>query len=168
MHTNYALFAAYDDNGYTKIFFDAETGGFVVAHKKHGKFELEGNKTIALMLVKHGYRVVLLENQQDVVSADATLNGEVWEFKSITETGNLGNRVQKAIQKGKRQAANVLIFINLSYKVKEVTKGIYNAIKFDERKIIRRIAILFQDGHLIIAERVEVLDESFLNKFQED
>ena len=50
MHTNYALFEGYDETQYTKIFFDAETCGFVVAHKEHGKKELKGNKTIGYLV----------------------------------------------------------------------------------------------------------------------
>ena len=109
MHTNHNLFEAFDDNHYTKIFFDAETGGFVVAHKAHGNFEFAGNKTIALLLIKHGYRVVLLENQQNIVSADATLDDDIWEFKTIAKTKSMSNSVQRNITRGKHQAGNVLI-----------------------------------------------------------
>ena len=168
MHTNYAIFAAYDDNDHTKIFFSAEAGGFVVAHKEHGKKELMGNKTIALMLMKHGYRVELLATQPDVISADATLNDEVWEFKTISETISMSNAVQKDISRAKRQAANILIFIAQVYKTKEVTKGIYNAIKFDERRMVKKIGILFQNGDLIMLTRKEILSEAFLDKFPED
>jgi Contact-dependent growth inhibition CdiA C-terminal domain len=165
MHTNYVLFAAYDDNDYTKIFFDTETGGFVVAHRKHGPYELKGNLMIAIPVAKHGYRIVLLENQQDVVSADATLDDEVWEFKGIWDTGNLANRVQKTIQKGKRQAANILVFINQAYNLNDISKGIDNAIKLDQKELIQKIGILFQNGRLIFMSRAEVIDKSFREKF---
>ncbi len=167
MHTNYALFRAYDETEYTKIFFDTEMGGFVVAHKEHGKKELKGNKTIALMLLKYGYRVELLATQPNVISADATLDDEVWEFKTISETINMSNAVQKDISRAKRQAANILIFIAQAYKTKEVTKGIYNAIKFDERRMVKKIGILFQNGNLVMLTRKEILNEAFLNNFPE-
>lgn len=165
MHTHHNLFDAFDDTQYNKIFFDMETNGFVVAHKQHGQYELIGNKKIALLLVKHGYRVVLLGNEPEVTSADATLNDEIWEFKTISEATNLRNRVQGDIKNGKRQAPNILIFINQVYEAREITKGIYNAIKFDEKKIVKRIGILFQDANLIIVERAEVLDESYRDMF---
>jgi energy-coupling factor transporter ATP-binding protein EcfA2 len=165
MHTNYTLFETYEDTQYTKIFFDAETGGFVVAHREHGKYELAGNKTIALLLVKHGYRVVLLENQHNVVSADVTIDDEAWEFKTVAKTVSMSNAIQRHITRGKRQASNILVFINQVYKVLDVTKGIHNAVKFDEKKLVKRIGILFQDGHLIFMERTEVMDESFIDKF---
>jgi hypothetical protein len=165
MHTNYALFAAYDDNEYTKILFDTETDGFVVAHRKHGKFEFEGNKTIALMLIKLGYRIVLLENQQNVVSADATLDDELWEFKTVAKTMSMSNSVQRNIARGKRQAPNVLLFINQAYNTNDVAKGIHNAVKFDERELIGRIGVLFQNTTLRIFSKADILDESFREKF---
>jgi Contact-dependent growth inhibition CdiA C-terminal domain len=167
MHTNYALFEAFDNKYYTKIFFDTETGGFVVAHKEHGKNEIAGNKTIALLLVKIGYQVVLLGNQPNVISADATLNGEVWEFKTIMETVNMSGAVQKDIKRGKRQAANILIFIDQLYTANDITKGIYNAVKFDKKQDVAKIGILFQNGDLINMTRAEILDESFREKFLE-
>lgn len=167
MHTNYALFDAYDETLYTKIFFDTETGGFVVAHKEHGPYELVGNKKIALLLVKYGYRIILLGNQPDVVSADATLDDEIWEFKTISESVRMSNAVQKDISRGKLQAANILIFIAQVYQTREITRGIYNAIKFDARQLVKKIGILFQNGHLVIIERSEVLDESFRSRFLE-
>jgi hypothetical protein len=165
MHTNRALFEAFDSNDYTKTFFDTETCGFIVAHKEHGKKELAGNKTIAFMLMQYGYRIVLLRTEPDVVSADATLNDEVWEFKTISETKSMSNAVQKDIKRGKRQAANILIFIDQRYNPNEVTRGIYNAIKFDKNEIVQMIAILFQNGNLTMITRAEILDESFRKKF---
>jgi hypothetical protein len=165
MHTNYALFESYDDNHYTKIFFDAETGGFVVAHKEHGKFELAGNKAIALLLIQHGYRVVLLADPQDVISADATVDDEVWEFKTVAKTRSMSNSVQRNIARGKRQSANVLIFLNQAYNSNDVAKGIHNAVKFDEKGLIEQIGVLFQNATLRIFNRSEILDETFREKF---
>ncbi len=73
--------------------------------------------------------------------------------------------MQGDIKNGKRQAANILIFINQLYQPREITKGIYNAIKFDKKNTAKRIGILFQDGNLIIIERSEVIDESYRDKF---
>ena len=168
MHTNYALFEAFDSNDYIKIFFDAETGGFVVAHREHGKFEFAGNKKIALLLIKHVHRVVLLGNQPNVSSADATLDDEVWEFKTIFETVNMRGAVQKDIKRGKRQSANILIFIAQLYNVNDITKGIYNAIKFDGKWDVAKIGVLFQNGDLVIMTRSEIIDESFREKFGEN
>jgi hypothetical protein len=89
----------------------------------------------------------------------------VWEFKGIWDTGNLANRVQKTIQKGKRQAANILVFINQNYNLNDISKGIDNAIKLDQRELIEKIGDLFQNGRLIFMSRAEVIDKSFRGKF---
>lgn len=165
MSQNYLVFESYDDETHIKEYYSHETGGFLVIHREHGQNEVEGNKVIALMLVKHGFRIVLQGNEPTVVSADATLNDEMWEFKTISEARNLSNRVQGDIKNGKRQAANILIFINQLYNINDITKGIYNAIKFDEKEMAQKIAILFQNGNLIIVERAEVLDKSYRSMF---
>ena len=82
MHIHYALFEAFDETSYAKIFFDIEAKGFVVAHKLHGKYELKANKMIAILVARHGYRVILLGNQINVISADAMLDDEIWEFNN--------------------------------------------------------------------------------------
>jgi hypothetical protein len=168
MHTNHELFENYDEADYTKIHFDTTTFGFVVAHKLHGENEIKGNQAIALLLTKHGYRVVLLGNQPNIVSADATLDDEVWEFKTISDAQNLSNRVQRDIHRGKRQAANILIFIAQFYRIKEITKGIYNAIKFDEKRMVNKVSILFQNGDLIKLTREEMVNSEFILKFPID
>ncbi len=166
MNTSYIVFEEFDDTNYTKLFFDSNTGGFVVAHKQHGENELEGNKTIAIILAKIGYRVILLPNSPDTPpTPDASVNDELWEFKTISQTHNLSNRVHKVISKGKHQSSKVLIYIAQSYKIYEITRGIENAIRVDGGEFIEKIGILFQDGRLIIVKRNEVIDKSFTNKF---
>ena len=165
MHTNYALFEAYEGTQYTKIFFDAETGGFVVVHKEHGKYEFAGNKVIAMLLAKQGKKVVLLPDQVNVISADADVDSEIWEFKTLMASTNLRGAVQLAIRRAKLQSCNILCFIDQHYNANDITKGIYNAVKFDGKKMIKQIVILFQNGHLIPMTRAEVIDESFREKF---
>lgn len=165
MNANLLLFEEFDDTDYIKIFFDSKTGGFVVAHKQHGKNEFETNRVIALLLAKGEYRVILLSNMIDIPTPDASINDEMWEFKTISQATNLKNRVQLDIKKGKRQAANILIFIAQRYNIEDIRAGIYNAVKFDDKEKIQKIGILFQDGRLIIVERFEVIDKSYRTKF---
>lgn len=77
----------------------------------------------------------------------------------------MSNAVQKDISRAKRQAANILIFIDQRYNPNEITRGIYNAIKFDKNEGVQMIGILFQKGNLVMMTRAEVLDESFRQKF---
>ena len=163
--SNILLFESYDDTLYIKKYYDEKTEGFVVIHRAHGFNELYGNETIAISLAKLGKRVVLLPNEADGISADAEVDNEIWEFKTISNTRNLSNRIHKVISKGKHQSSNVLIYIAQLYKSHEITKGIDNAVRVDSNELIQKIAILFQDGRLIFVKREEVTDKSFNDKF---
>ncbi len=161
------IFESFDSTIYIKEYYDFDTHGFVVIHKTHGLNELEGNKKIALLLAKLGLCVVLLPNLSDSIASDASIDGEMWEFKTISITGNLSNRVHKVISKGKHQAAKILIYIAQSYTMHEISKGIDNAVRVDKSELIKEIGILFEDnGRLIIVKREEVIDKSFNEKFQ--
>jgi hypothetical protein len=165
MHTNYALFEAFDNKYYNKIFFDTETGGFVVAHKEHGRNELKGNKVIALRLAALGKRVILLPNQINVISADADVDSEIWEFKTLMTSTNLRSAIQVAIRRAKLQSCNILCFINQLYVIEEITAGIDSAVRNDKSEKIARIAVLFEDGKIIDITREEILQRQFAFKF---
>ncbi len=147
-----------------KIFFDEVSGGFVVIHRKHGKNEAAQNLQIALMLAKNGEQMELIENDNVSTSADAKRNGDLWEFKTIKAL-NLRRAVQRELRKGKVQCSNILLFINQLYTIEEITLGIYNAVKFDNAKGIKKIAVLFQEGHLIEMTREEVKTKAYVTKF---
>jgi hypothetical protein len=106
-----------------------------------------------------------ISGRYNVISADATVDDEVWEFKTVAKTRSMSNSVQRNITRGKRQSANVLIFLNQAYNSNDVAKGIHNAVKFDERGLIEQIGVLFQNATLRIFNRSEILDESFREKF---
>jgi hypothetical protein len=163
--SNFLLFKSFDRKLYTQFYFDEQSNGFVVIHKKHGLNEVEGNKTIALLLANLGYGVVLLPNIQNILTSDASIDDEIWEFKTISHTGNLSNRVHKVISKGKHQSSKVLIYIAQSYKMYEITNGISNAIRVDKDELIQEIAILFENKQLIFVRREEVIDKTFIGKF---
>ena len=160
-----SLYESFDNTFYIKEYYDFDTHGFVVIHKTHGINEIEGNKTIAILLAKLGFRVVLLANIPDAPTPDATVNEDTWEFKTIWKATNLKNRVQLDIKNGKEQSANILIYIAQRYNIDDIVVGIYNAVKYDEREKIQKIVILFEDKRLIRIERAEVIDHSYRSKF---
>jgi hypothetical protein len=162
---NLTLYESFDSTLYIKEYYDINSHGFVVIHRTHGMNEIKGNKIIALTLAKLGYRIVLQPNFPNARTPDASINEEIWEFKTIWQATNLKNRVQLDIKNGKEQATNILIFIYQRYNIDDIILGIYNAVKYDKREIIKKIGILFEDGKLIIIERVEVIDNSYRSKF---
>lgn len=160
------IFDAFNEH-YLKDYFDEETGGFLVIHVKHGLNEVKGNKTIGLRLAKRGEQVILLENDETKMSADSTRNGVIWEFKTFQKAQNLRGAMQKTLRMGKKQSSNVLCFIDQPYKTSEIIGALYNVIKFDFKKELQTIAILFRSNELIEIRREEIIDESFLSKFHQ-
>jgi Contact-dependent growth inhibition CdiA C-terminal domain len=158
------IFDAFNEN-YIKDYFDVDTGGFLVIHVRHGLNEVKANKIIGLQLAKRGEQVILLENDENKISADSTRNGVIWEFKTFQKAQNLRGAVQKTLRLGKKQANNVLCFIDQPYKKSEIIGALYNVIKFDFKKELHAIAILFRNNHLIEITREEIIDESFVAKF---
>jgi Contact-dependent growth inhibition CdiA C-terminal domain len=162
--SNILLFESYNDTLYIKKYYDEKSEGFVIIHRAHGLNELQGNETIAMLLAKLGRKIVLLPNEVNSLSADADMDNEIWEFKTINAT-NLSSAVQGAIRRGKLQANNILCFINQLYTIENITKGIYNVVKYDNTERIEKIAILFVGGELIELTREEIVEKRFVSKF---
>ncbi|MBN2891041.1 MAG: hypothetical protein JXL97_04165 [Bacteroidales bacterium] len=99
---------SYSKDDYNNLFFNNETGGFVVAHKKHGILELPQNLFIAKLLANMGEIVVLLEETPHFKSPDAERNGLFWEFKTISKAKNISRAIENSIRSAKKQAQNVL------------------------------------------------------------
>ncbi len=47
-------YQAYWEQGYVKVSFYEETGGYLVIHPQHGQNEWEDNKTIGRLLAERG------------------------------------------------------------------------------------------------------------------
>lgn len=151
--------------GYVQVVFEEETGGFVVIHPDHGQHEWEQNKQIARMLAAHGDAIVLMPAKPDLTNYDATRNEEAWEFKTV-RVSNIENALQDAIRRGKKQASNILCFIDSdNWEVHQITLGIYTAVKFDLKIQAVRLAILFRSGKLVEMTREEVRNGAFRNLF---
>jgi Contact-dependent growth inhibition CdiA C-terminal domain len=162
--SNILLFESYDNTLYIKKYYDEKSEGFVIIHRAHGLNELQGNEAIAILLANLGKKIVLLPNEEGIISADADVDDEIWEFKTVKAT-NLSSAVQGAIRRGKLQSSNILCFINQLYVIENITKGIYNVVKYDNAEMIQKIAILFTNGELIEMTREEVVEKSFVFKF---
>ena len=162
---NRAQYDSYGAAGYVKVVFHEETEGYLVIHPAHGQSEWEENKQIGRMLVEFGDAVVLLPNQEGRPSPDALRNGEEWEFKTVA-TENLARGIQHALRRGKTQSSNIVCLVTATeFHVHEITRGIYNAVKFDKKQQIQRIGILFQSGYLVEVNRHEVVTRAFFKKF---
>ena len=144
------------DKTFTNIDFNKDSGGFVAENTKHGANELESNMTIAKELSKEGYGVKLLADiEKKSADAEFHLKGE-WEFKTLSNFTTPDKAVQGAIRRAKKQAENIVLFITEPIQPHLLTKGIINAVKFDDKKQIKNVMIKFKDKKSLIVSRKEI------------
>ena len=159
--TNYDFYLEYDETIWTKIVFDDHTNGYVVVHQHHGQGELKVNLQIGLQLVKLGFRVELLAETKIGQSADATLDGVVWEFKSTNATKS---SVQNRLRLGKEQSPNILLEVPIRFILRELLRGIISAVVVDSRAKIQNVGLLFTSRDhlgLIVLTREEIKSLDF-------
>lgn len=157
---NEYLYESYDEN-WQRLYFDLDSQGFVVAHKGHGRDELPLNRAVAIRLAKHfGERIELLpnENTHKLRSADATRNGEVWEWK--TTIGSTTS-VQKRLRTGGLQSNQILLILTSSFDEIAVLKGIISAINSDRSMRILKIDLLFESNKLVNLTREQIRKRDF-------
>jgi len=152
------LYNSYQD-GYKKTYFDSNNGGFLTIHEGHGKQELQANKVIGTQLAKKGHGIALLDNPNNIKSADAEWNGIKWEFKTLSQYSNLQNAVDTALREGVKQAGNVLLHINGKYTKEAIIRGVTGRVK--RNKNIKFVAILLNDGRLIKLSRSQILNKDW-------
>jgi hypothetical protein len=159
--TNREQYDQYDETIWEKVVFDDTTNGYVVIHKHHGRHEREGNLKIALKLVALGYAVELLEASPTVLSPDATINSEIWEFKNTI--GGYSS-VQSRLREGKEQSANILIALPSEFVIGDILRGVVSAINVDKNRKIQMVGLLF-DFEVIFWSRFEIKRKDF-SKFK--
>jgi hypothetical protein len=159
-HPNLMLFEAYDEN-WQQHFYDANSNGYVVIHKEHGKHEREGNLKIALRLAQMGYRVELLPVSVDRLSPDATVDGEIWEFKS---TLGSYSSIQSRLREGKEQSSKIILALPSEFILGDILRGILSAINVDKDRKIEVVALLF-DYEIIFWSRLEIKQKQY-SKFK--
>lgn len=143
---------------YERYYFDADTGGFVLIHQNHQTSE--SNRFIAQTLARQGRRVKLLSEQapEGVKTPDAEVDGEIYEFKELTEQSqSLRNRVQEGISKARSQGATrVVYYINReSYNLEQINRGIRQAFFWDIEQQMQALALVFRTGEIKTITREE-------------
>ena len=157
---NRKLYNAYNEE-WQRIYFDETSQGFVVAHVKHGRDELELNVNIAIRLAKHfGERIELLPNinLHGVKSADATRNNEVWEWKKVIGTAT---SVQSRLRKGATQSSKILLILTEGFDESEVLRGLMSAVNLDRTSRIVVVDFLFPNNRLVRLEREKIRKRDF-------
>jgi hypothetical protein len=157
---NERLYESYDDN-WRRLYFNSESQGFVVAHKKHGKDELPSNRMLGIRLAKYfGERIELLPHLfgEHLKSADANRNDETWEWKT---TNGSYTSVQNRLRVGSHQCGRILLVLPDTFENSDVLRGIISAINSDKNKRIVQITLLLPSNKLVTFSRESVGKRDF-------
>ena len=112
-----------------RVFFDHETGGYVVAHhsrlahgyiSKNEREKLEKEMRMAETFARNGYRIEMLEEKPGVPSPDVLINGIKGDLKSTSSPNNIVKHAKKAF---KKQGAEVVLF-----EIDAMTREIYSEL----------------------------------------
>ncbi|CBN59351.1 hypothetical protein [Kamptonema sp. PCC 6506] len=153
---------------YQRYYFDEGAGGFVLVHSEHNLNDSE--RFVAEVLAKMGKRVILLSERaaEGVKTPDANIDGEVWEFKELTqETANLKDRVQDGLRDARRKGAMVVVYhINRDeYDVKKINAGIQRALEWDVNYQIQSMMWIDRSGETQTISRQEWMDGKRVERF---
>jgi hypothetical protein len=163
---NFKQYQAYNKQTHNHIYFNHETGGYIVVNKRHGHIEVQQNLIIAKILADLGEEIELLEDIPTIKSPDAKRNSDFWEFKTISKAKNVSRAIETAIRNAKKQAQNVLLFVNQKHRVFDVRYGIFLALKNNKLGNIKKIDILFENKTLISLKRSEITNYKLAQKFK--
>jgi hypothetical protein len=94
---NEGLYKSYDEN-WQRLYFDADSQGFVVAHKRHGQDELPLNLAIVIRLAKHfGEKIELLRAIISTVNIDK--NNRVIQIDLLLSNNKLVSLSKELVRK---------------------------------------------------------------------
>ena len=105
---------------------------------------------------------------EGVKTPDAEVDGEVWEFKELTqETANFKDRVQDGLRDARRKAAIVVVYhLNRDeYDVKKINAGIQRALEWDVNSQIQSMMWIDRNGKTQTISRQEWIDGKRVERF---
>jgi hypothetical protein len=151
----------FDPARYYLATHDPATGGYVVVDYGHGADELAQNLVVALQLMRRGEQVVLLAAVPGQRSPDALRNGEVWEFKRLSQAKNIPRAIEKSLLQKKGQANRFVLHIQQPYALIEVMRGLHKAVCNSQPEHLAVVAVLFPDNTLATLTRSQLEQKDF-------
>ncbi len=141
---------------YEQHYFDENTGGFVLIHRNHNTTPSE--VFVAEVFAEQGKRVKLLSEQfwEGRKVPDAEIDEEFWEFKELCNATNIRGATQRDIREGRKQARNIAYHINQAYDISRINAGIESAIRFDDKQLVEKITLIFNNGYSETLTREEI------------
>ncbi len=92
--------------------FDVETGGFLALHKGHAPSALDFEVPVCLILKKLGFAVILEDEPPILGFVDATINGQKFEIKKISNAKNFKSAVTYQFRNAYKKSRRVLLHID--------------------------------------------------------
>ena len=155
------IFEKYDRTFYNKLYFDEQTGGFVVIHLQHSIYELEENTFFGLALAKHGYCIELLPlfNVENQKNPDAAINNIIADFKRPKKFTNLRSAIQNRIKSAGNQLVEIAVIGLEKNKTdkNELRRGLIGAFSKGWNHTIQQVWLLFDGNQLIILTREMII-----------
>lgn len=171
---NKRLFEKLDTNDYAKDFaavrkfgfrkldafkdvigFDEHSQGWVVVHRHHAVSGLFDELPTCRILKKHGYRVELIEESNHIASADAFINGELYEMKRVSSATNLPRAIEKQLRLAYKKSENVVLHIDQPITIEALVAALRKAA-FNHAGI-KNVLLVWQDLVLLLT-RQEILE----------
>ncbi len=109
--------------------YDVKSDGFLAIHRRHAMAALKSELPACLILKRTGHAVVLLEESSFHKSADALVNGILFEFKSIARAKNLKNAFVHQFRTAKGKSRNLLVHVQIKVKAEGLRFALFYALQ---------------------------------------
>ncbi len=135
--------------------YKSKTGGWIRKDSDREEPEDAQNLKTAKILADNGYRVQLLERSMEkgVKSADALIDGELWEFKT-NQSGTYGS-ISRNLRKAGHQANKVVLVMSARVPSEIIDRAIRGRVKIKGN--INEVVVIMNKDILWKKSRTEIL-----------
>ncbi|MFN0035090.1 MAG: hypothetical protein ACKVUS_08490 [Saprospiraceae bacterium] len=109
--------------------FDEETNGFLALHRRHAPSGFEQEIPVCVFLKKLGFGVVLAEEFPHRKSADAEIDGVVFEIKQVAQAKNILRAIRRQFRTAYHKCDNLLLHIAQPITATTLRSALSSAIK---------------------------------------
>lgn len=141
--------------------FDEHSQGWVVVHRHHAVSGLFDELPTCRILKTQGYAVTLIAESNQIVSADALINGVIYEFKRISSATNLPRAIEKQLRLAYKKSENIALHIDQAIEADVLVSALRKAA-FNHSGIQQ--VLLIWKGEVIPLTRQEILKSQWLKQ----